>query len=132
MSVPKHDEFLIKNVIDLGTDGRFGPGREKEFAKVADAKTFKHSLDRGAIEYPLPKEEKKIDKTTATGADAEQKKAEEPEFEGTGDWRTVEGKGGWWRVIDPEGNFVTNKREKEAKEFIAEKNGDTGSEDEEE
>jgi len=130
MSIPKHDEFQINNTIDLGTDGRFGPGREKEFAKVANEKTFKHSLDRGAITYPLKTEEKKVDKKTATGSDAEPpQKGNEPEFEATGEWRTEEGvspktgdKTGWWRVIDPEGNFITNKREDEAKEFISLKN----------
>lgn len=132
MALPKKEEFRLKNVIDLGTKGRFGPGREADFVKAANEDEFHHAVSRGAIEYPLPQVNSSPDTSVATGKDAPKVDKDEPEFEGTGEWRTVDGGNGWWRIINPEGKFITNKREDEAKAYVAEKNGEETPESEEE
>lgn len=135
------EHFKINNLIDFGTDGKFGPGRERALfnylKKQKDGESsFKRFVDRGAITLEDPKAEEVEIESTETGAneggdgenDNEAKDENEggedsgeedkqPEHEPTGKYEFNGYGGGNYEIIDPDG-FVIDTQKGKKKEII--------------
>lgn len=124
------EHFTINNLIDFGTDGKFGPGRERALfnylKKQKDGESsFKRFVDRGAITLEDPEAEQVEIESTETGAneggDGENENEakdeneggedsgeedKQPEHEPTGKYESNHYGGGNFEIIDPDGFVI--------------------------
>lgn len=132
------EHFKINNLIDFGTDGKFGPGRERALFNFLRKKkdgesSFKRLVDRGAIIIDKPQDEEVEIESTETGAngsgagedenEANEKDETEggedgdgedkqPEHEPTGKYESNHYGGGNYEIIDPNGFVIDTMKGK--------------------